>query len=55
MAHPDGGGVHLAIAQAHSGLALLALIALLVPVLLLARRPTAWPLAAAAPALGCWV
>ena len=42
----------LAIAQAHSGLALLALIALLVPVLLLARRPTAWPLAAAAPALG---
>jgi serine/threonine protein kinase len=42
----------LAIAQAHSGLALLALIALAVPVLLLARRPTAWPLAAAAPALG---
>jgi len=42
----------LAIAQAHSGLALLALIALLVPALALARRPTAWPLSAAAPALG---
>jgi eukaryotic-like serine/threonine-protein kinase len=42
----------IAISQHHAGFALLALIALLVPVLLLARRPTAWPLAAGAPALG---
>jgi serine/threonine protein kinase len=41
-----------AISQDHPGFALLALVALLVPVLLIARRPTAWPLAAAAPALG---
>lgn len=42
----------LAAAQGHAGLALLALIALTLPVLLMLRSPTAWPLAAGAPALG---
>jgi serine/threonine protein kinase len=42
----------LAAAQGHTGLALLALIALALPVLLMLRSPTAWPLAAGAPALG---
>ena len=42
----------LAAAQGHAGFALLALIALTLPVLLMPRTPTAWPLAAGAPALG---
>jgi hypothetical protein len=42
----------LAAAQGHAGFALLALIALTLPVLLMLRSPTAWPLAAGTPALG---
>ena len=42
----------LAAAQGHAGFALLAMIALTLPVLLMLRSPTAWPLAAGAPALG---
>jgi hypothetical protein len=38
--------------QGHPGGAVVAVIAMLLPVLLMLRRPTAWPLAAAAPALG---
>ena len=41
-----------AAAQGHAGLALVVAIALLAPVVLAPRRPTAWPLAAGAPALG---
>jgi len=39
-------------AQSHVGAALLVLLAALVPVVVLFRRPVRWPLAAAAPALG---
>jgi serine/threonine protein kinase len=42
----------LAVAQDHPGIALLIAAAVLVPVLAMIRRPTAWPLAAGAPALG---
>ena len=42
----------VAVAQDRGGGAVLVLIAMLTPVLLLPRRPTAWPLAAGAPALG---
>jgi serine/threonine protein kinase len=41
-----------ALAQGHAGLALVALLALLVPVGLMFRRPLSWSLPAAAPALG---
>jgi hypothetical protein len=41
-----------AIAQGHTGAALVLLIGLLLPVFLLPARPTLWPLAAGAPALG---
>jgi hypothetical protein len=41
-----------AVSQGRPGLALLILIAMLVPALLMVLRPTAWPLAAGAPALG---
>ena len=42
----------LAVAQGHAGFALLVLIALSLPVALMVRTPSAWPLAAGAPALG---
>jgi serine/threonine protein kinase len=42
----------IAAAQDHPGTAVVIAIAALIPVLLLIRRPTAWPLAAGAPALG---
>jgi eukaryotic-like serine/threonine-protein kinase len=42
----------IATAQGHSGGAVVVLIAMLLPALLMLRSPTAWPLAAAAPALG---
>jgi hypothetical protein len=41
-----------ALAQGHSGLALLLLPAGLIPVVVMPRRATAWPLSAGAPALG---
>jgi hypothetical protein len=41
-----------ALSQHHAGAALVILIGMLGPVLLLPGRPAAWPLAAAAPALG---
>jgi eukaryotic-like serine/threonine-protein kinase len=40
------------ILQGHAGFGVLVLVALAIPVLLLIPRPTSWPLAAAAPALG---
>ncbi|MGZ4288311.1 MAG: protein kinase domain-containing protein [Solirubrobacteraceae bacterium] len=40
------------VAQGRPGAALVVLVAALLPVLLLPRSPTAWPLSAAAPALG---
>lgn len=42
----------VALAQGHSGFALLTLIVLSLPVLVMVRTPLAWPLAAGAPALG---
>ncbi len=42
----------VAVAQNHGGGAMVVLIAMLTPVLVLPRRPSAWPLAAGAPALG---
>jgi hypothetical protein len=39
-------------AQGHTGGAVVVLIAMLIPVVLMLRTPTAWPLAVAAPALG---
>ncbi len=42
----------LAAAHGHAGFALLVLIALSLPVVLIVRTPSAWPLAAGAPALG---
>lgn len=41
-----------AVAQDHQGVALVILVGMLLPALLLIRRPTAWPLAVGAPALG---
>jgi hypothetical protein len=41
-----------AVAEGRAGAALVILIALLLPALLIPARPTVWPLAAAAPALG---
>ncbi len=40
------------ILEGHAGFGVLVLLALAIPVLLLIPRPTTWPLAAAAPALG---
>ena len=42
----------IAVTQHHGGAAVLVLIGMLVPVVLLPRRPSAWPLAVGAPALG---
>jgi len=47
-----GAASGIAVAQDRAGGAMVVLIAMLVPVALLARRPTAWPLAIGAPALG---
>ncbi len=41
-----------AAAQGHTGPALVAAVAMLVPIVLIPMRPTAWPLGAGAPALG---
>jgi hypothetical protein len=47
-----GAACGTAISQGRPGGAIVVAIAMLVPILLLVRRPTAWPLAVAAPALG---
>jgi hypothetical protein len=41
-----------AVAQGHQGIAVVILIGMLLPVVVLIRRPAAWPLAVGAPALG---